>query len=165
MTKDKEMITVDNVVDRYAGMVYRLSLSQMKNSSDAEDIFQEVLIRLVMHVDKLESWEHVKAWLRKVTINCARKYYHLYWNKNVSFIGVTDFYADETEEYMPKEEHPVRAAVGRLPSKYREVVYLFYYEQFSVAEISEMTRQKGTTVKSQLFRARVMLKKMLEENN
>lgn len=162
MTKEKERITADSAIGRYADMVYRLALSQMKNKSDADDVFQEVFVRLVSHIGELESWEHVKAWLIRVTINCARKHFNLYWNKNVSLMEEPELLADETEGYVIEEEHPVRAAVGKLMPKYRLVVHLFYYEQLSVAEIGEMTGQKETTVKSQLFRAREMLKELLE---
>ena len=85
MTKE-EQITAEAAINRYADMVYRLALSQMKNRTDADDLFQEVFVRLVSHVDKLESWEHVKAWLIRVTINCAKKHFDLYWNKNVDYI-------------------------------------------------------------------------------
>ena len=89
MTKE-EQITAEAAIDRYADMVYRLALSQMKNRTDADDLFQEVFVRLVSNVEKLESWEHVKAWLIRVTINCAKKHFDLYWNKNV------DYMEDET---------------------------------------------------------------------
>ena len=85
MTKEGQ-ITAEAAIDRYADMVYRLALSQMKNKTDADDLFQEVFIRLVSNVEKLESWEHVKAWLIRVTINCAKKHFDLYWNKNVDYI-------------------------------------------------------------------------------
>ena len=57
----EEPMTVEGAIDRYADMVYRLALSQMKNQADAEDLFQEVFVRLVKHMDKMKSWEHVKA--------------------------------------------------------------------------------------------------------
>ena len=162
MTKE-EQITAEAAIDRYADMVYRLALSQMKNRTDADDLFQEVFVRLVSNVEKLESWEHVKAWLIRVTINCAKKHFDLYWNKNV------DYMEDETllkgeEAYGPPEEYPVRGAVAKLPPKYRLAVHLFYFEELSVAEIAEQTGQKEGTVKSQLHRAREMLREMLEDS-
>ena len=68
MTKE-ERITTEAAIDRYADMVYRLALSQMKNKADADDLFQEVFVLLVSHNHDLESCEHVKAWLNRVTIN------------------------------------------------------------------------------------------------
>lgn len=137
MTKE-EQITAEAAIDRYADMVYRLALSQMKNRTDADDLFQEVFVRLVSNVEKLESWEHVKAWLIRVTINCAKKHFDLYWNKNVDFLEDEEKLRGE-EAYEPPEEHPVRRAVSKLPLKYRTAVHLFYYEELSVAEIAAFT--------------------------
>lgn len=162
MTKEGQ-ITAEDAIDRYADMVYRLALSQMKNKTDADDLFQEVFIRLVSNVEKLESWEHVKAWLIRVTINCAKKHFDLYWNKNVDYIEDEERIGGE-EAYEPPEDEPVREAVAKLPPKYRLAVHLFYYEEFSVAEIAEQTGQKEGTVKSQLHRAREMLREMLEDS-
>ena len=161
MTKE-EQITAEAAINRYADMVYRLALSQMKNRTDADDLFQEVFVRLVSHVDKLESWEHVKAWLIRVTINCAKKHFDLYWNTNVDYIEDEEQIRGE-EAYEPPGDEPVRGAVAKLPPKYRLAVHLFYYEELSGAEIAEQTGQKEGTVKSQLHRAREMLKQMLEE--
>lgn len=161
MTKE-ERITTENAVDRYADMVYRLALSQMKNRTDADDLFQEVFVRLVSHIGELTSWEHVKAWLIRVTINCARKHYDQYWNKNVDYIEDTEQFQG-AEAYEPPGEHPVRQAVARLEPKYRMAVHLFYFEELSVAEIAQITEQKESTVKSQLHRAREMLKDLLKE--
>lgn len=159
-----EKITTEGAVDRYADMVYRLAFSQMKNKTDADDLFQEVFIRLVRHIDEMNSWEHVKAWLIKVTVNCARKHFDLYWNKNVTSLyddEAVDEVFEEAYDEIP-EEHPVRAAVSRLPEKYRLIVHLFYFEELSIKEISEITNQKETTVKTQMFRAREMLKQIMK---
>ena len=161
MTKE-ERITTENAVDRYADMVYRLALSQMKNRTDADDLFQEVFVRLVSHIGELTSWEHVKAWLIRVTINCARKHYDKYWNKNVAYIEDTEQFRG-SQAYEPPGEHPVRQAVTKLPPKYRTVVHLFYFEELPIQEIAQFTQQKESTVKSQLHRAREMLKDLMIE--
>lgn len=158
----KERITAEGAVDRYADMVYRLALAQMKNSTDADDLFQEVFVRLVRNVHKLESWEHVKAWLIRVTVNCARKHYEQYWNKNVLCMEEAGQAEGETGNKVFAGKHPVRLAVESLPSKYQLVIHLFYYEQFSIREIAKITDQKESTVKTRLFRAREMLKELLE---
>ena len=161
MTKE-EQITADGAIDRYADMVYRLALSQMKNRSDADDLFQEVFVRLVSHIQELQSWDHVKAWLLKVTANCVKKHFEQYWNKNVSYIEEPERTVESGSSYEMQEEHHVRTAVRLLPPKYRLVIHLFYFEQISIAEIAQMTGQKESTVKSQLFRAREMLKETLK---
>lgn len=156
-------ITPEEVIERYADMVYRLALLQVKKQTDADDIFQEVFIRLVSHIHKLQNWEHVKAWLIKVTINCSRKHFSRYSARNVfPMEEVTELSVTESGFALVEGDGPVTAAVKRLPVKYRNIVHLFYYEELSVAEIAGITMQKETTVKSQLFRAREMLKGMLE---
>lgn len=160
MSKE-EQITAQSAIDRYADMVYRLALAQMKNTTDADDLFQEVFVRLVRHVQDLESWEHVKAWLIRVTINCAKKYYEQYWNRNVDYMEEPERVADAGEAYELPEEHPVWEAVQKLPPKYRLVVHLYYYEELTIAEIARLTDQKESTVKSQMYRAREMLKDIL----
>lgn len=162
--KTKAELSAEEIIDRYADMVYRLAVSQVRNRTDADDIFQEVFVRLVRHVQELQDMEHAKAWLIRVTINCARKHFGQYWNKNV-------FPLEETEEVPEREEgfeqaehridNPVMQAVSELPPKYRSCVHLFYFEELSVKEIAEMTDQPESTVKSQLHRARKMLKEML----
>ncbi len=155
-------MTTEEAIDRYADMVYRLALSQMKNTTDADDLFQEVFVRLVSHIQELESWEHVKAWLIRVTINCAKKHFGQYWNKNVDYLEEPERLADEGGYELP-EEHPVRAAVRKLPPKYRLVIHLYYFEEKTVAEIARLTEQKETTVKSQMHRAREMLRELIPE--
>ena len=71
--------------------------------------------------------------------------------------------ADESEIFELPGEHPVRAAVQKLPQKYGLVIHLFYFEELSVAEIAQLTEQKESTVKSQLHRARQMLRNLLGE--
>ena len=156
-------ITPEEVIERYADMVYRIALLQVKTQMDADDIFQEVFIRLVSHIHKLQNWEHVKAWLIKVTINCSRKHFSRYAVRNVfPMEEVTEIAMTENGFNAVEGDGPVTAAVKNLPVKYRNIVHLFYYEELSVAEIAMITKQKETTVKSQLFRAREMLKGMLE---
>lgn len=162
MSKE-EQITAQAAIDRYADMVYRLALSQMKNTIDADDLFQEVFIRLVRHVQEMNSWEHVKAWLIRVTINCAKKHYEQYWTRKVEYMEEPERIADEKEILELAGEHPVRAAVQKLPPKYRLVVHLYYYEELSVAQIAKLTEQKESTVKSQMYRAREMLRSLLGE--
>ncbi len=161
---NEERITADGAIDRYADMVYRLALSQMRNTVDADDLFQEVFVRLVNHIQDLESWEHVKAWLIRVTINCAKKYYGQYWNKNVDYMDAPERMAGDNGAYELSEEHPVWEAVHKLPPKYRVVIHLYYFEERTIAEIAQLTEQKESTVKSQLRRGREMLKKLLSNN-
>lgn len=157
----KEIImTADEAVDEFADMVYRIALVQVKSKTDADDVFQEVFVRLVKHIHKLESREHIKAWLIRVTVNCAKKHLTSFWNRNVG--SLEEEQGAEENGYTIEEENPVRKAVLELPEKYRAVVHLFYFEELSVSEICKVLGQKESTVKSQLFRARELLRSRLE---
>ena len=153
-------LTIDEIIDKYADMVYRIALTQMKNVDDAQDIFQEVFLRLVKHMDQLETEEHIKAWLIRVTINCSKTNLMSAWRKHtVALEEEQNQIAFET-----KEQSDLYEQIQKLQKKYRTVLYLFYYEELSVREISEITNQKETTIKSQLSRARNMLKDQLEKS-
>lgn len=168
MIKGKAEITADEVIDQYADMVYRLAVSQVKKQADAEDIFQEVFIRLVRHIQEIQSMEHARAWLITVTMNCSKKHFGNYWNKNVYLTEKPEEMQGNEEGYEQVERkigNPVSEAVKKLPPKYRGVVHLFYFEELSVIEIAKVTKQKESTVKSQLFRAREMLREMLTEQS
>lgn len=163
MKQEKQNISLEEVIDKHADMVYRLALLQVKNQADADDIFQEVFIRLVSNIQKLQNPEHVKAWLIRVTINCSKKHFARFKNQDVFSIEDLEQTGTEEEGYLQAEgQGPVSLAVGKLPPKYRNVVHLFYFEEMSVQEIAQATGQKETTVKSQLFRAREMLEEMLK---
>lgn len=161
-------LTAEWAIDTYADMVYRIALTQMKNKNDADDIFQEVFVRLVSNIHKLDSKEHVKAWLIRVTVNCCKTHFTSFWNKNVEGMADDGMNAEpgssckEIEDILDGKGM-VTAAVNKLPKKYRIVVYLFYYEELSVEEISKVLLVKTSTIKSQLFRAREMLREMLGE--
>lgn len=164
----KGELTAEWAIDTYADMVYRLALSQMKNTVDADDIFQEVFIRSVKNISKLDSEEHLEAWLIRVTINCSKKHFSNFWNRNVDGIiddNVTNEHGKECKEIQDilEGKGEVTKAVSDLPKKYRAVVYLFYYEELSIDEIAKILETKSSTIKSQLFRAREMLRKTLGE--
>lgn len=153
----KNLLDIDVMVDKYADMVYRIALTQMKNTHDAQDVFQEVFLRLVKNLSSLESEEHVKAWLIRVTINCSKS------NLASAFRRYTQPMEESSQLiFETKEQGDLYEYVQRLPKKYWIVVYLFYYEELSIKEIGEMTKQKESTVKSQLSRARALLRQELE---
>lgn len=168
MGGEKLLLTTEEIIDRYADMVYRIAVNEMGNKEDAEDVFQDVFLRLVRYRDRISTEEHLKAWLIRVTVNCSRKRQGSAWKKRVVYLN------EEEEDRTPDEgaaleyarvesgSTPVGEAVGRLPEIYRIVVYLFYYEEMSVAQIGKILGEKESTVKSRLHRAREMLKIGLE---
>jgi len=144
----------ERAVARYADMVRRVCMVHLKNYHDTEDIFQTVYLKYVLSSDVFESEEHEKAWFLRVTINACRDLLK-------SFFRTHTVSMEEAEELAgdsgTPEDHSIRSAVLRLPEKYRDVVYLHYYEGYSAAEIAGILKKKENTVYSLLSRAREML--------
>ncbi|MDU5080493.1 sigma-70 family RNA polymerase sigma factor [uncultured Tissierella sp.] len=149
--------SIDNIVNTYSNMVYRLAFSQTRNKSDADDIFQEVFLRYIKNKPNFETEEHRKAWLIRVTINCAKKLWASSWAKKTQ--PLDDEIAFETEE-----DNNLHYELKKLPIKYRTVIHLFYYEDLSIEEISHILKQKPSTVRTQLTRGRRKLKEILKED-
>jgi RNA polymerase sigma-70 factor (ECF subfamily) len=142
---------VDEVVDKYADMVYRIAFVRMKNKADADDIFQEVFLKLCKSKVVFETDEHLKAWLIKVTINTCRKSIFSSWNKKTVRLSNDLEYEDKYQDFDLLE------AVLSLSPKYRIVIHLFYFEDMQVSEIANALKSPASTVKSQLSRARNLL--------
>ena len=108
---------IDNVLSKYADMVYKIALSQTRSSANAEDIFQEVFPRYVQADTKFESEEHRKAWLIRVSVNCCKKLWNSAWFRHTVPL-------DENLQFSNKEKSDILYAVAELPSKYRIVIHL-----------------------------------------
>lgn len=132
-------VYINDVLTRYSNMVFRLALSQTKNKSDAEDIFQEVFLRLINKKPVFENEGHEKAWLIKVTVNCSRKLFASAWFKRTVPLA-------QELKFETKEKSDVYYAVLDLPLKYRTVIHLFYYEDLSIAQIGKVLSAKESTI-------------------
>ena len=141
-------------------MVYRLAVLNTRNRYEAEDVFQEVFLKLFRHKEGICNEEHLKAWLIRVTVNQCKSLAVTVWNKRrVSMESV----AEQGEEMQADEgESEVYEAVKKLPPKYREVIHLFYYEELQIREIAAVLERNEATIKTQLARGRQMLEKMLK---
>lgn len=143
-------------VEQYGAMVYRLAYAQTRSKADADDVFQEVFLRAHRAAPVFESDEHEKAWLLRVTANCAKNFFAAPWRSRS--VPLEDVYA-----YEAKEESAVDAALAALPAKYRAVIHLFYYEGYGTEEIGRILGRRPATVRSQLTRARQQLADLLKE--
>lgn len=148
-----------NVIETYSDMILKLSLSYVRDYDVAEDITQTVFVKYMTEKKVFESEEHKKSWLLRVAINECKKHFRSYW-----YAKRSEFPSEEHLTAKNEEEHSeVLEAVYSLPMKYREVIHLYYYEELRVKEISEVLKRKENTVMSDLYRARKLLKKALEE--
>jgi len=155
-TVDDKANTVLQVIERYKNTVFRIAFAYCKNRSDADDIFQEVILRYLKARPEFNSEEHEKAWFVRVTVNCCKKHFFSSWNRKTMPI-------DEDIRFETAEQSDLFYAVMDLPLKYRIVIHLYYYEGYKIKQIAEMTKQKETTVATQLQRARQLLKTRLKE--
>ena len=146
---------IENAILKYSDMVYKLAVSILKNKADSEDIYQEVMIKFCNNIENFENEAHEKAWIIRVTINQCKSLLRMSWFKNRNEL-------DENLSYLDKENDEVYYAVSELPTKYRIVIYLFYYEKYKISEISEILNISESAIKSQLSKARNMLKKSLK---
>lgn len=144
-------------VARWGDMVWRLALAGAKHQQDAEDIFQDVFERYFRSESKLTTDEHRKAWLIRCTVNRCKSLFTSPWRRRkVSLDSIA-------EQSIPADTREVYLAVRALPAKYALVIHLHYYEDCSVAEIAHQLGCAEGTVKSQLSRARAMLRQSLSE--
>lgn len=149
----------EQVLERYAGMVYRLALAQVKHLSDAEDIFQDVFLHYVDQHPSFQSEEHRKAWLIRVTINgCKKRWRSLRRRRE------TPLNRQEAIHFDVPEEEELFDALCTLAVPYRRALYLFYYEDMSIEQISRICRCKPSTVRTQLTRGRRQLKQRLQKD-
>lgn len=145
----------ERVIAKYSDMVYKLAFAQLRNRSDADDVYQEVFLRYVKKAPVLESPEHEKAWFLRVTVNCCKKLWAPPWRQH-SVPLEEGMQADTSENHYLTEE------LKKLPQKYSLVLHLFYWEDMTIEEIGAMLGLRPGTVKSRLFRGRELLKNRLK---
>lgn len=144
-------------IERYGDMVRRLCLVHLKNPADTEDIFQNVFLKYVLSPVVFESPEHEKAWLIRVTLNACKDLVKSFFrSRTVPLEELLDQPAPLSEE-----RREVLEAVLDLPQKYRDAVYLHYYEGYTAAEIGKLLGKNTNTVYTLLTRAREQLRNTL----
>lgn len=158
MTSDKKT-ELEACIRRHADMVYRLAYSYVRNRADAEDVFQDVFLRLVRKQPVFEDEEHCKAWLLHVTANCAKSLLHSAWRRHTQPLD------DAILADAPPEEVHLDEALRQLKPVYRAVIHLHYFEGYKTDEIAEILGSRPSTVRSQLRRAREQLAVLLKEES
>ena len=151
--------TMGAIVDKYSGMIYRTAFSYMSNREDAEDVMQEVFIRFIKQNYNFNDEEHEKAWFLRVTINCSKTALALRKRKRETEVTAVE---QRMTERIKDDYSDLFREVMSLPPKQRVCVHLFYYENYSIIEISRITGFLSSTVKSYLRRARNTLKSKLK---
>lgn len=144
------------VIDTFGNIVYRLCFVYMKNKADADDAYQDVFLKLIEKKPVLQDESHLKAWLLRVTSNHCK-----------NLLRFKRFYrSEEILEEIPDNPHKedqLLPLVMKLPLKYRNVLYLFYYEGYQTKEIASLLKTNEATTRTHLKRGKEMLRKQLEQ--
>lgn len=143
-------------------LVYRVAFTQMKRHADAEDVLQEVFVRLLKYQPPFESEEHVKAWFIRTTVNLCKDILKSKWHSTTVSMEQIPDYEKKFYRHPCVEPDETLWAVLELPEKYKDCLYFFYYEGYSIKEIAQILNMPENTVKTNLKRGREALKKMLK---
>ena len=136
---------------QYTDTVYRVAVHNTRCKSDAEDVTQEVFVKLLESSKKFKDGEHLKAWLIRVTINECRTLMRKYSRETEQSAEIADCAVYDGDSVLE--------AVKALPENYRNAIYLHYYEGYTAKEISKILDSKESTVLSWLSRGRAALRK------
>lgn len=148
------------IVNYYYDDVKRIAIAGCKNFYDAEDIAQIVFMKLLQFNGDFESDEHIKKWLIKVAVNEYKSLWRSSWKTKVEYDISKQFTNNTSRDSI---NDVVFEAVMSLKRKYREIIHLFYYEEYSAKEIGKLLGMSENTVFKRLQRAREQLKKYIQD--
>ena len=169
MLLEKEEI-IDQLMQEYSDDILHLVYTYVKNRTTAEDLTQEIFLKCYEKLNQFNQQATLKTWVYRIASNHCKDYLRSWHYRKITL-------SDKILDYIPSKSKQVEEeiiansegniltnAVMNLPLKYREVVFLHYYEELSLAEISKITSVNINTIKTRLKRAKELLKdKMIEE--
>ena len=150
---EKEFLLTYN---KYVDMIYRLCYSFLKNKEDTEDAVQSIFVKYLKSRKQFDNEDHEKAWFIVTSSNTCKDMLRQPWRRNVD-IDTCDFATASNDT----ADNDVYAAIMDLPSKYKTVVYLYYYEGYKTQEIAQMLHKPSSTIRNYLTEARRHLKQIL----
>lgn len=143
---------IDRLIDRYGNMVTRICIMNLRNIDDAKDCFQDVFIKLYQQKE-FDSEDHLKHWLIRVTMNTCKDYQRKFYKPTINI--------DDIIIQNHHEDFILLPILMTLPTRYKNILYLYYYEGYKINKIASMLHIKENTVKSRLKRGRNKLKEKL----
>lgn len=153
----------------HGGAVYVAALGLTRSHADAQDVAQDVFLRLLTDGTEFNDADHLRAWLLRVTVNRCRELWRTPWARRVDAVDAAELtLADpaptpEEAAVQALEESPVWAALQALAPKFREVALLYYVEELPSERIARIVGASPATVRTRLHRARMQMKKTLGE--
>ncbi len=153
-------LPVEMIIEKYRSNLYVMAFSICKNTQDAEDAVQDAFIQYWSQKKEFESEQHIRAWLLRVVINKAKNKRNTFFRRNS--LPLEDYI--QTLVFESEDSSELFEAVMNLPEKYRIVIHLFYYEDYSVNQIADILKLTQSNVKVRLLRGRLLLRSTLKED-
>ena len=150
--------TISRIVETYGSMLLRLACTRLDDPADAEDIAQEVFLKLLTARPSFQNAEHEKAWLIRTTLHRASNLRRSAARRNVPL-------EEAAQAAAPQAGSELLAAVRALPEPYSAVIHLYYYEGYSIKEIAKLLGVPAPTVGTRLARGRERLRRLLKEDD
>jgi len=168
-------LSAEDVVIKYKSEIFGIAMSNLRNRYDADDVFQEVFLVYFKKFRRLKfnSEEHRKAWLIRTTLNLCKKHKNSWRKQRIELkFGEHDEYSEIVQsevssgdwQFALEEQELVYSAMGELSDIYRNVLYLFYFQDLSVDRIGEILKIKPGTVRVQLKRGRELMREKLKND-
>ncbi|MGL5614905.1 MAG: RNA polymerase sigma factor [Sarcina sp.] len=162
----------DKLIDLYGNDILRLCYLRTSSVEVAEDLTQETLIAIFKYIGNFKGKSSLKTWIYKIAINNCNKFLKNKIKDNITYVDFNDknneILEDEdfTEELLKiVDKNIILEGLSNLDNKYREVIYMFYYEEISIKEIGEILEKNENTIKTLLRRGREGLKKILNRED
>lgn len=156
---------LEDLISLYGNDVLRIATAYTHSSLIAEDIFQEVFIKVALNINKFEKRSSEKTWIIRITINTCKDYLKNSWNKKVVLVDTLESNFDSsTDDKLLKEEKAdiVVKEILKLPVKYKEVLLLYYYQDLLTSDIAKILNLPEASVRTRLKRARELIKNKLK---
>lgn len=149
----------NELVERYRDNLFAIAFNVCKNTADADDVVQDTFLQYYLTRKKFDNEQHIRAWLIRVAINKAKNINRSFWRQHKRPL---EEYI-ETLVFTAPGDRELFETVMELPEKYRIVIHLYYYEDYSINEIAGVLKLTESNVKVRLLRGRQMLKEALKE--
>lgn len=159
-------LNLEEMITLYGDDVLRMAYLYVKNKDTAEDIFQEVFIKVSLHHVSFEERSSLKTWILRITINTCKDFLKSAWNRKVDYeeqqLDGKYFENGYKEVENSEQKKIIYDTVLALPLKYREIILCVYYKELSMHETANLLHISEGTVKSRLSRAKEKMRKLLE---
>jgi RNA polymerase sigma-70 factor, ECF subfamily len=164
--EEKEAL-IDEIMIRYGQEILQLVYSYVNNNEVAEDLTQDIFVKCYKSLHTFKGNSKLRTWLWKIAINHCKDYLKSWYNNKIFVSNNESVFDLEQKESVEEtviqkdEDEKLTAEVMKLPIKYREVVYLFYFEELTMKEIASLLGVNQNTIKTRLRKAKALLKEGL----